>query len=354
MTVNRQWIVVKRPRPKQLPDRTHLELRDGAVPVIAEGQFLLRTICLGTSPAQRAYVSGGVMPQKPVEPGEVMRGRGVGVVVESRHPDYREGDIVVASTGWQDYSLQEPREDFVWSVGKVAYPVAPLTTALGILGNAGATAWFGLHEGAQFKPGDSVVITAAAGGVGSVAGQIARLSGAKTVIGITGSDDKASWLRDELGFDAVINYRDEDVASRLAALCPGGIDVCLDNVGGPILDAVLANLAVGARVAIAGFVATEYESEPQSGPINYRNLVAQRATMRGFVVFDYWERYHEAIDQLYQWHCEGLLVNCEDVIEGLENMPEALADLFAGRNRGIRSVRVAPDPAGLIEQDLGL
>lgn len=344
-TINRQWVLTRRPEPKELPDERHLQLIEGCVPAPASGEFLLRTICLGTSPAQRSYTSGGLLPHAPVQIGDVMRGRGVGEVIESRHPDYKPGDIVVGSTGWQDYSVLAPSEDFVWSMKKVRHPLRPLTMALGILGNAGATAWFGLLEAASMQAGDVVVVTAAAGGVGSVAGQIARLRGAKQVVGIAGSDAKCEWLVSKLGYDAAINYRKDNVEQKLAELCPDGIDVCLDNVGGSILNAILANLAMHARIAIAGAIATEYETGEVAGPLNYRNLVVHRARMQGFVVFDYWDRYSEAEDQLLEWYQSGDLVNCEDIVDGLENMPSALADLFSGGNCGIRSVRVAPDPA---------
>jgi len=343
-SVNRQWILNERPQAKELPTEQHLKLVEGVVPEPAEGEFLLRTICLGTSPAQRSYTSGGLLPHAPVQIGDVMRGRGVGEVIESRNPDFKPGDIVVGSTGWQDYSVLSPSEDFVWSMKKVRHPVRPLTMALGILGNAGATAWFGLLEAAAMQSGDVVVITAAAGGVGSVAGQIARLKGAAKVVGITGSDAKCAWLVNELGYDAAINYHDGRVAEALAEHCPEGIDVCLDNVGGEILNAVLGNLAMHARIAIAGAISTEYETGEVAGPLNYRNLVVHRARMQGFVVFDYWQRFAEAEDQLYDWYQSGTLVNCEDIVEGLEKMPGALADLFSGGNCGIRSVRVSPDP----------
>lgn len=274
-----------------------------------------------------------------------MRGRGIGQIVRSHHPDYREGEFFVGSLGWQDYSIQHPRgAEFVFSTKKVTNPIRPLSTELSVLGQAGATAYFGLQEAGQLKAGDNVLISAAAGGVGSTACQIARLRGAKQVVGITGTDEKCRWLIDELGATAAINYRSENVDQRIAELFPDGIDLFFDNVGGDILNSALAHLALHARVAICGFIATDYATNPGPGPINYRNLVIKRARMQGFIVFDYWERYTEAEQALRNWFDAGELVKAEDISDGLESMPAAVASLFTGENQGVKICRVSPDP----------
>ncbi len=314
-----------------------------------DAEILVRTICLSAGPAQRGYITAagkgksGFLPN--VALGEVMRGRGVGVVERSCHADFRAGELFVGMLGWQDYSIQRPRaDDFVFSGKKIVDPSLPLTTELGIVGNAGVTAWFGLLEVAQLRAGETVLISAAAGGVGSVAGQIARLRGASRVVGLAGTDEKCRWLTDRLGYDAAINYRNDDVSARLAALLPRGADVFFDNVGGEILDTGLLHLATGARVAVCGWISTDYSADKLSGPANYRQLLYKRASMQGFVVFDYWSRYPEAERVLKAWYRDGRLVNCEQVLEGLEHIPLALQSLFTGKNRGIVNCRVAPDP----------
>lgn len=344
---NHQWRVARYPKADEVLSAAHFEWTAAPAPAPGPGEFLVRTLCLAPGPAQRGYLDqrqndfyGEVLPV-----GAVMRGRGVGVVTESQHPDYAVGDYFVGSLGWQEYSLQQPRgSEFIFSTRKISQPLQPSSLHLGVLGQAGGTAYFGLTEGAQLRAGDSVLISAAAGGVGSAAGQIARALGARQVVGISGHADKCSWLVDELGYDAAINYKSEDLDARLAELFPDGLDVMLDNVGGPVLDTALRHLAQGARIALSGFIATQYAAGARHGPANYSNLIFKRAAMRGFVYFDYWERYAEVEAVLTHWYREGRLQNTETVIAGLERMPEALASLFSGAHRGIRICRVAPDP----------
>ena len=345
--VNRVWRVARLPVPGEAISAGLFRLGDEAVPEPGDGEFLVRTLCLAPGPAQRAYLLRAARTgvADALRPGDVMRGRGVGQVIRSRTKEFREGDVVVASLGWQDYSLQSERGgDFVFSTRKIAPDMRPLSLALGVLGQAGVTAYFGLLDAAGMKPGDSVLVSAAAGGVGSVAGQIARISGAKRTVGLAGTPDKCRWLTEELGYDAAINYREGDLGKRLAENFPEGLDVFFDNVGGEVLNEGLAHLARGARVLICGFIATQYLAEVAPGPSNYVNLLYQRATMRGYVWFDYWDRYAEAEAQLMRWYSEGQLRNSEDVVEGLEMMPDCLASLFDGRNRGIRICRLVPDP----------
>ncbi|MDH5275233.1 MAG: NADP-dependent oxidoreductase [Gammaproteobacteria bacterium] len=347
--MNRQWRVARYPRTDEPIGPAHFDWVEQPVPEPADGEFLVRTLCLAPGPAQRGYLSPGHADFYGTVPvGEVMRGRGVAEVVTSRHPDYAAGDIFVGSLGWQDYSVQRPRgAEFVFSNRKIAAPSRPLpTTTLGMLGQAGTTAWFGLHEAGGLRVGDNVLVSAAAGGVGSMAGQIARLKGAGRTVGIAGTAAKCEWLCKVLGFDAAINYRSDDLAARLRELFPGGIDLFFDNVGGEILNQALANLARGARVAVCGYIASDYAGH-KSGPANYHHLVYQRARMQGFVVFDYWQRFAEAETALMAWYRAGRLSDCEDMDEGLERMPESLGSLFSGGNRGIRLCRVAADPAHL-------
>lgn len=343
---NRQWRVARYPKREEVIGPDHFDWTSEPIPEPGDGEFLVRTICLAPVPAQRGYLEMSHNSfLENIAIGDVMRGRGVGQVVASRHPDYQEGEIFVGSLGWQDYSIQRPRgAEFVFSTKKVKHPIRPLSTELGILGQAGATAYFGLLETGQMKAGQNVLISAAAGGVGSAAGQIARIRGARQVVGIAGSDAKCKWLTDELGYDQVINYKTDNVGERIAEFFPDGIDVFFDNVGGEILNAALANLAMHARVVICGFISTDFSPGPHHGPINYQNIVYKRARMEGFIVFDYWDRYAEAEKDLLGWFREGLLKNTEDVDDGLEMMPESLASLFTGGNTGIKICRVSPDP----------
>jgi NADPH-dependent curcumin reductase CurA len=346
-TVNRQWRVARYPAADELIGPAHFAWTEETIPEPQDDEFLVRTICLAPGPAHRGYLDPShhdFIANVPV--GEIMRGRGIGQIVESRHPEYQAGEIFLGSLGWQDYSVQKPRgAEFVMSAKKVINPITPLSAQLSTLGQAGATAYFGLLEAGAMQAGDNVLVSAAAGGVGSGAGQIARIRGANRVVGTTGSDEKCRWICDELGYDAAINYKTEDLGARLKALFPDGIDVFYDNVGGDILNAALANLAMHARIVICGFISTDYSPAP--GPANYRHLLYKRARMQGYIVFDYWDRFAEAEQDLLGWFRSGQLKTCEDVDEGLEKMPAAVASLFTGGNRGVKICRVAPDPEDL-------
>jgi len=335
---NRQWRVARYPQADEAISNEHFAWGSEAVPVPGDGEFLVRTAFLAPGPAQRGYLDpdkGGLF-DTPVPIGDVMRGRGIGEIVASRHPDYAAGEVFLGSLGWQDYSLQKPLgADFVFSTRKITKPRQPLSLHLGILGQAGGTGYFGMLEAAEIRAGDNVLVSAAAGGVGSVAGQIARIKGANSVVGIAGSDEKCAWLCKELGFSAAINYKTANLDEQLQQLFPQGIDVFFDNVGGTVLNTALAHIAMHGRIAVCGLIATQYASTPQPGPENYRYLVFKRARMQGFVFFDYWERYAEAEQALATWLDSGQLRNTEHVIAGLERMPAALAALFSGENRGI-------------------
>ena len=343
---NRCWRVARYPEPGEAFSAGLFDWREDPIPEPDDGEFLVKTICLAPGPAQRGYVTKGhEQLLDKVAVGAVMRGRGVGQIIASRHAEYSEGEIFLGSLGWQDYSVQRPRgKEFVFSTKKIAQPIRPLSTQLGVLGQAGITAYFGLLEVGELKAGDTVLITAGAGGVGSVAGQLARINGADVSVGTASTDEKCAWMRDELGYDAAINYRSEPLDERLTELFPKGIDVIFDNVGGEILNMALTHLALQARVVICGFIATDYAIDPRNGPINYRHLLYKRARMEGFISFDYWNRYAEAEQALTGWYRDGRLINSEDVDEGLEKMPDAVASLFTGGNRGVKICRVAPDP----------
>ncbi|MBL8630933.1 MAG: NADP-dependent oxidoreductase [Rhodospirillaceae bacterium] len=342
---NRQWRLSRRPEPDEVISPQNFDFVTAPTETPKDGQVLVRTLVLGTSPAQRGYVSTTRSMHEKLPVGAVMRGRGVGVVVESRHAAFKPGDIMTASLGWQDYAVITPTTETlsILNISKVANPVRPLSLHLGLLGGAGATAYFGLLDVGQAKAGDTVVISAAAGGVGALAGQVAKRMGCR-VIGICGSAAKCDWITRDLKFDAAINYKTENVDARLTELCPKGLNVFFDNVGGDILNTTLDHLANRARVVICGYISTDYATGPQVGPANYKNLLRNRSRMEGFYIFDYVPRWHEAEDKLRSWFEAGAIDPVEDIDHGLENMPDTLASLFKGTNRGVKLNRVAPDP----------
>jgi NADPH-dependent curcumin reductase CurA len=333
--VNRQWLLVS--RPQGMVEPSNFELREAPVPAPSDGEFLVRNLYLSLDPAMRGWMANSRSYVPPVEIGEVMRGGCTARVVESRHPEYAPGDTVLGAFGWQDYALSDGGG--LMPVNKVPEGV-PLTLPLGTLGITSLTAYFGLRDVGKPAAGETVVVSGAAGATGSVAGQIAKIRGCR-VIGIAGGEEKCSWLTGELGFDAAIAYRAENVSARLRELCPGGLDVFWDNVGGEILEAALSNLAMGARVVICGAISSYNAAGPPPGPRNYMNLLARRARMEGFVVFDYLTRTDEAMAELVPWVMEGRIRYREDVRDGLENAPEALLDLFNGGNTGKLIVKVA-------------
>ncbi|MCP5360572.1 MAG: NADP-dependent oxidoreductase [Sinobacteraceae bacterium] len=345
MITNRQWRLRRRPEPGEIPGTGHFDFTAEACPKAGAGQVLVRTLVLGTSPAQRGYISTSRSMHDKVPVGGVMRGRGVGVVVDSHHDAFAPGDLLTASLGWQDYAAITPTAESmsIMNIARLARPVKPSSLHLGLLGGAGATAYFGLLDVGLAKPGETVVISAAAGGIGSLTGQIAKIAGCR-VVGICGSDEKCTWITRDLKFDAAINYRTQDIDARLRELCPGGVDVYFDNVGGDTLNTVLDHLARRARVVICGWISTDYASGPQTGPANYKNLLRQRARMEGFYVFDYLARWGDAESRLRAWYEAGRIDPCEDLDDGLEKMPETLASLFKGTNKGVKMNRVAPDP----------
>jgi len=308
------------------------------VPQPDEGEFLVRNLYLSLDPAMRAWMTDVRSYVPPVQIGEVMRGGTVGRVVESRHPGFDQGELVLGAFGWQDYAVSDGGG--MMPVNKVPDGVPP-TMPLGVLGLTSLTAYFGLKEIGQPKEGDTVVISGAAGATGSVAGQLAKHWGCRA-IGIAGGSEKSEWLTKELGFDEAIDYKSEDVYKRLRELCPKGLDVFFDNVGGEILEAALGNLAMHARVILCGAI-SNYNAEAPAGPRNYMNLLVRRSRMEGFVVFDYFPRTDEAMAELVPLVTSGKIRYREDIRDGLEAAPIALCDLYTGAHKGKLLVKIADD-----------
>ncbi|MGV9711164.1 NADP-dependent oxidoreductase [Gordonia sp. NPDC003424] len=333
---NRKWLLAKRPTGIVGPE--DFDLATEPVPPIAEGEFLVRNRWLSCDPAQRTYMEfDSYIPA--VEIGAMMVGASAGEVVESRHPDFKVGDVVSGAFGWQDYAISDGAP-FAGLIPPVVIPEGvDAPTALSLFGITGLTAYIGLIDVAEVKAGDTVVVSGAAGAVGSVVCQIAKIKGAR-VVGIAGGARKCDMLRNELGADDAIDYKNSDVVARLAETCPDGVDVFFDNVGGEILDAVLGHIAVGARIALCGSVAGYSETQGRMPVYNVFNLTLQRATMRGFLVFDRLDRADAAITDLATWAAEGKIKNQIDVVEGLENAPAALRRLFTGENIGKQLVKI--------------
>ncbi|HEV8295866.1 MAG TPA: NADP-dependent oxidoreductase [Acidimicrobiales bacterium] len=305
-----------------------------------EGEVLVRTCWLAFAPAQRGYLNDVPSYVPPVAIGEVMRATGVGQVVESRHPDVAPGDLVLGNLGWQEYCTIAAAE-----LERLPADVDP-RLALNVLGATGLTAYVGMKLLGQPRVGDTVLVTAAAGATGSLAGQIARALGARTVIGTASTAKKRAWVRDVAGFDDCIDYRDEHVFRLLRAAAPRGFDVVFDNVGGALLDDALANLALGARVVLCGAISTGYQPKrAEVGLRNYQFLTTKRARMEGFIVFDHAARFAEARAEMRSWIDAGRLRWAEDIVEGLEHAPATLQRLFDGQNLGKQLLQVAdPEP----------
>jgi NADPH-dependent curcumin reductase len=321
-------------RPVGLPKRTDWNYKEESLRDPADGELLVKILYISLDPAMRGWMNAGKSYVPPVAIGEVMRALALGRVTASRNPKFAPGDYVYGLLGVQEYALSNGA-----GLTKVDPKAAPLPLYLSTLGMPGMTAYFGILDVAQIKPGDTVVISGAAGAVGAVAGQIAKIKGCR-VIGIAGGPAKCQYIKD-LGFDAAIDYKSEDVGKTLATLCPKGIDVYFDNVGGDILDAALANLARGARIAICGAISQYNNTTPIKGPSNYLSLLVNRATMRGFVVFDFADRYHEAARDMAAWLASGKLKSREDIVDSLEKFPEALLMLYSGENTGKLILKVA-------------
>lgn len=331
---NRQWLLAR--RPQGIISAEDFRWVESPVQEPSAGEILVRNIYLSCDPAQRGWIdSNTYLPA--VKIGEVMRSFAVGEVLVSHDPQFQPGQYVQGLFGWQDYCVT--RQGGPYPVLSVPQGVA-IETAMSILGNTGMTAYFGLLDVGRPSPGETVVVSGAAGATGAAVGQIAKIKGCRA-IGIAGGVDKCRYLTSELGFDASVDYKSENVMTRLRQTCPKGIDIYFDNVGGRILDAALMHLAFRGRVVICGAMSSYNDVAAASGPKNYLNLLIQRGRMEGFVVIDYMPRAAEAIEVLSGWLREGKLRDQVDVQYGLENAPAVVARLFRGENRGKQLLKIA-------------
>ena len=335
MTINHQVRLAS--RPVGLPKRADWSFTEEPLAEPGEGTFLVKILYISLDPAMRGWLNESRSYIAPVAVGDVMRALALGRVIASNHPGFVAGDHVSGAFGVQEYATSD---------GKHVLPVdpalAPLPVHLSALGMTGRTAYFGLLEVGQLKPGETVVVSAAAGAVGSVVGQIAKIKGCRAV-GIAGGPEKCRYIVDDLGFDVAIDYKTQDVRASLKEHCPNGVDVYFDNVGGHILEAALARLARGARIVICGAISQYNVTGPPKGPSNYMALLVHRATMKGFLAGDYAARDDEATQALATWYADGTLKSREHVVEGLETFPDTLVKLFNGEHLGKLIIKVADE-----------
>ena len=338
--INRQIVLAAYPEgaPKD-SDFHHVE---SALPETGDGQVLCRAIYLSLDPYMRGRLSPAKSYARGVAIGEVITGGTVSQVVRSSSPDFAEGDIVFGYTGWQDYAVMEAGELRI-----VDPKLAPVSTTLGVLGMPGVTAYTGLMNIGEPKLGETLVVAAASGAVGSAVGQIAKIKGCR-VVGVAGGDEKCAFVVDELGFDACLNHRDPEFAGTLESACPDGVDIYWENVGGAVFEAVLPLCNLFARIPVCGLVAhsnaTELPPGPNRVPAIMRAVLVNRLRIQGFIVWDFADQEAEAIDNMSRWIREGRLKYREDFVDGLENAPAALQGLLQGKNFGKLVVRVSPDP----------
>ena len=327
-------------RPVGTPGRECWSFTTEPVAEPAEGGVLVKTLALSLDPAMRGWMNEGKSYIPPVGIGEVMRAGGIGKVVASKNPKFAVGDTVSAGLGVQEYCLIA--EDQIKRAGmfKVDLRAGSMTQWLNVLGMPGMTGYFGLMDVGMPKPGETVVVSGAAGAVGQTVGQLAKIKGCR-VVGIAGGRAKCDWVVNELGFDACIDYKAGNVKAALKEHCPKGVDIYFDNVGGEILDDVLARIGRGARIIICGAISQYNNTTPVQGPKNYLSLLVNRARMEGIVVFDYADRYHLAVAEMAGYLKDGRMKSKEDIVDGIENFPEALLKLFSGANFGKLVLKVA-------------
>ena len=361
--INRQWLLASRPRGTVA--ETDFSYHEAPRPAIGDGQFLVRTLYVSVDPGLRGWLTGSpaylsqaidlyldamfvshgqmtVPPEcsAPLPIGSVMLGQALGQVIESRHPEFAVGNFVSGLLGWQDYCASD---------GTARAPVSrfrrvhPLPRYLGVLGNSGMTAYFGMLDVARPRAGETVVVSGAAGATGSTAAQIAKIQGCR-VIGVAGGPEKRRWLMEALGLDAAVDYKSEDLDSRLKELCPGGVNVYFDNVGGRTLEIVLDHMATWGRIALCGAISDYDHGGTSVGPANLVHLATRRIRMEGFLAPDYGPRYREARRELSAWLATGTLKPCEHIHEGFENIPRAFLGLFRGANTGKAMVKLADAP----------
>jgi len=333
-TMNQQILLAH--RPDGFPKTSDFQLVKSPIPTPAAGEMLVRTLYLSLDPYMRGRMNDGQSYAPPVKLGEVMVGGVVGQVAVSQHPKFQPGDFVEGYLGWQTYALSDGQ-----GLRKLDPTLSPLSTALSVLGMPGLTAYFGLLEIGQPQAGETVVISGAAGAVGSLVGQIAKIKGCR-VVGVAGTDDKVAYLGRELGFDAAFNYKSTaDYGQKLKELCPAGIDVYFDNVGGPITDAVFKRINVRARVCVCGQISQYNLAQPEPGPRFLGKLIEKRARVEGFLVFQFAARYAEGLRQLAEWYRAGKIKIREEMAEGIENAPRAFIGMLQGQNTGKQLVKVA-------------
>lgn len=324
-------------RPIGYPKVSDFQIDYAPLPAPKAGEVVVRTVYLSIDPCLRGRMSHADAEAPPIPIGDVLPGRAAGLVTESRDPSLRIGDAVEGILGWQEYACVEAS-----ALRKVDHAPAPLSTALGVLGMPGLTAYFGLLEICDPRPGETVVVSGAAGGIGMIAGQIAKFRGCR-VIGIAGSESKTAWLLDELGFAAAINYKPAwSFPDRLGQQCPDGVDVYFDNVGGAVTDAVVARINPGARIALCGQISQENLVEPELGPRWLGRLVSREARLQGFLTSTWVGRFPEGIDQLAVWFERGELHYREDVAQGIEATPQAFIGVMRGENQGKQLVQLSP------------
>lgn len=332
-STNRKFVLAA--RPVGMPKQSDFELVSEPLPPLAEGQLLLRTQYLSVDPYMRGRMTGVRTYADPVDIGQVMVGGTIGEVLESRHEDFNPGQIVTGYWGWQEFAVSDGN-----GLRQLDPKLAPVSTALGVLGMTGMTAYFGLLDICQPKPGETVVVSGAAGAVGSIVGQIAKIEGCE-VVGVTGSDDKVAWLTGELGFNAAFNYKTtSDYAARFQELCPNGVDCYFDNVGGAVSDAILSVINTKARIAICGQISQYNLAKPEPGPRVFRYLLTKSARAEGFLVYNYADRFAEGIAQMAKRMKEGKIKYRETVVEGFENAPRALIGVLSGDNTGKMLVKI--------------
>lgn len=341
MEQNQRIILVE--RPDGMPDDRHLKLETVPIAEPGEGQVLLKTIYLSLDPYMRGRMNAGPSYAARVELGNVMEGGTVSQVIASRHPEWKEGDFVETRSGWQSYAVVDGKR-----LRRVDPKLAPISTALGVLGMPGFTAYAGLLNIGKPQPGETVVVAAASGAVGQVVGQIAKLKGCR-VVGVAGAEDKCLYVVDELGFDACVNYKTDDFPAQLAAACPDGIDVYFENVGGRVLSAVIGLLNDFSRMPVCGLIAqyngTELPLEHNELPKLMRAVLTHRVLIRGFIQSDFQADFPQFLRDMSEWVRNGDVKYREDVVQGLENAVSAFQGLLVGRNRGKMLVQVAEDPS---------
>ncbi len=334
VTVNRQITLAS--RPVGSPVVSDFQLIYSTVPATVNGNVLVRSVYLSLDPYMRGRMSDAPSYARPLAIGEVMTGGAVGIVIESNSSEFCPGDTAEGMLGWQEYAVLPGRE-----LRKIDAGLAPISTALGVLGMPGLTAYFGLLDICDPKRGETVVVSGAAGAVGMLVGQIAKIKGCR-VVGVAGADVKTSWLLDELGFDAAFNYRtDPDFLGRLTELCPDGIDIYFDNVGGPITDAAVRLINTGARISVCGQISQYNLETPAMGPRWLGQLIVKQAKVQGFLVSGYSARFHEGLVQLARWMKEGKLKYREDVAQGIESAPQAFIGMLEGKNQGKQLVQIS-------------